>query len=56
MDAELVSFRRGIAKGIVTASVEGKIACKAELTMGIPEIIAQFNPKSNLTIEGCTVT
>lgn len=45
--AELNSFKRGLAKGISTGYVNGEIACKAELEIVIPDVLAQFRPAIN---------
>ena len=43
--AELVYFKRGIAKGSVTAYVDSKQACSADFTVTLPNILEQFKPK-----------
>ena len=45
IEAELKSFKRGLAKGISTGYVNGELACKAELEIAIPDIMVQFRPK-----------
>lgn len=42
LEAELKSFRRGLALGHVVGFVDGETACRADFTMGIPEEIAKF--------------
>jgi 3-hydroxyacyl-[acyl-carrier-protein] dehydratase len=42
--AELVSFKRGIAKGSAVSNVNGEAAISATFTIAIPEIMAKFRP------------
>jgi 3-hydroxyacyl-[acyl-carrier-protein] dehydratase len=44
IEAELKSFRRGLAKGRSVGYIDGEIACSAELVVAIPEILNQFIP------------
>ncbi len=43
--AELLSFRRGIAKGYVKSFVNDEEACSAEFVIAIPDILNSFKPK-----------
>lgn len=45
LDAELDSYVRGLAKGRVKGTVDGKEACNLEITAAIPEIMNAFMPK-----------
>lgn len=44
IQAELKSYRRGLAKGSSVGYVDGGLACSTELIIGIPDIMAQFRP------------
>lgn len=44
MEAVLHSYRRGVAKGYVTGSVDGKFACSLELIVAIPDILNEYKP------------
>lgn len=43
--AELISFKRGLAKGKVIGTVNGELACSLELVIAIPDVLNQFKPK-----------
>jgi 3-hydroxyacyl-[acyl-carrier-protein] dehydratase len=43
--AELISWNRGIAKGRGWGKVSGEIACEAEMTITIPEILELHLPR-----------
>lgn len=45
LEAELDSYRRGVAKGRVCGYVKGELACSIELTIAIPDVLNQFKPK-----------
>lgn len=45
IDAKLLSFRRGLAKGHVVGYLNDEIACELDLTVTIPDIMTQFRPK-----------
>lgn len=45
IEAELKSFKRGIATGTVTSSVEGEEACSAELVVALPDVLDAFKPR-----------
>ena len=38
INAKLLSFKRGIAKGIVEGCVDGNLVCKAEFTVCLPDV------------------
>jgi 3-hydroxyacyl-[acyl-carrier-protein] dehydratase len=42
IETEVVSFKRGIAKLKGTGSVAGQLACKAEFSLVVPDIIESF--------------
>lgn len=46
ISATLTSFRRGIATGSVSSSVEDELACSADLVIAVPEILDKFRPHS----------
>lgn len=45
LEAELDSYRRGVAKGKVCGYVKGELACSIELTIAIPDVLNQFKPQ-----------
>lgn len=42
--SELVSFRRGIAKGFAEGFVDSGIACRADFIVSIPDVLENFKP------------
>jgi 3-hydroxyacyl-[acyl-carrier-protein] dehydratase len=44
-DAELRSFKRGLASGVVSSSVNGQPACSAEFVVTVPDVFGAFKPK-----------
>jgi len=44
IEAELSSYRRGLAKGISKGFINGELACSVELVIAIPDILNQFKP------------
>ena len=44
IQADLASYRRGLAKGTSVGYVNGKVACSAELVIAIPDILNKFKP------------
>ncbi len=46
INAKLLSFKRGIAKGIAEGSVDGDLACKAEFTVCLPDVLSSLKPKN----------
>ena len=44
IQAELKSYRRGLAKGTSIGYVNGELACCADLVICIPDILNQFKP------------
>ena len=46
INAQVISWRRGICKGKGIATIDGEIACEADMLITIPEILEQFLPAS----------
>ena len=46
INSKLLSFKRGIAKGIAEGSVDDNLACKAEFTVCLPDVLSNLKPKS----------
>lgn len=44
VEAELHSFKRGLAKGGARGYVNGEFACEAELQIAIPDVMIAFRP------------
>lgn len=44
MDAQIISFKRGLCKGKVKGFVDGILACELESAIIIPDIFNQFKP------------
>lgn len=45
IETEVISWRRGICKGVGRGITNGEIACEAEMTITIPDILKQYLPK-----------
>ena len=45
IEATLISYRRGVAKGMSIGYVKGEEACRTELVIAIPDILNEFKPK-----------
>lgn len=45
IDAEIMSWRRGICKGQAKGYTNGEVACEANMLITIPDILEQFLPK-----------
>ena len=45
--ANLQSFKFGVASGTAEGYVDGELACRADLTVVLPDVISQYLPKSN---------
>ncbi len=45
IDVKVLSWRRGIASGYASGSVDGRIVCDAKLKFVIPDILEAFKPK-----------
>lgn len=46
INTEVLSWSRGICRGKGVGTVNGEIACEAEMTITIPEMLEQFLPKN----------
>lgn len=44
IEAELFSYRRGLAKGTSKGYINRELACSVELVIAIPDILNQFKP------------
>ncbi len=44
IDARVLSWSRGICKGRGVATVDGEVACQADMLITIPEILEQYLP------------
>lgn len=44
IECDLKSYSRGLARGTSVGTINGELACKAELVIAIPDIMRQFNP------------
>lgn len=49
ISSELLSFRRGMAKGRSVGKVDDQLACSAEFSVCVPEIMENYRPKQNET-------
>ncbi len=45
LNTQVISWKRGICKGKGVGSVNGEVACEAEMLITIPEILDQYIPK-----------
>jgi 3-hydroxyacyl-[acyl-carrier-protein] dehydratase len=45
IETEIVSWSRGICRGKGVGRTNGDIACEADMTITIPEILEQYLPK-----------
>ena len=45
IETKVLSWKRGLCKGIGKGKVDGQIACEAEMIITIPEILDQYIPK-----------
>ena len=48
INAKLLSFKRGIAKGSAEGSVDGSLACKADFTVCLPDVLSDLNKRYSL--------
>ena len=46
-EAQLISFKRGIARGEVKGFSNGEIACFGELLVSLPDTLSEYKPKIN---------
>ena len=47
IDSQLTSFRRGLAKGHATSTVNEEVACSADFVITVPAIFEKFMPPKN---------
>lgn len=47
IETEVLSWRRGICKGRGVGKVGDELACEAQMTITIPEILEQYLPKTH---------
>lgn len=45
IETKVLSWKRGLCKGIGKGIVSGELACEAEMTITIPEILGKYIPK-----------
>lgn len=45
LEAEILSWKRGICKGVGIGKVDGETACEAEMMISIPDIFKSYLPK-----------
>ena len=45
IETKVLSWKRGLCKGLGKGIVGGEVACEAEMTITIPEILDQYIPK-----------
>ena len=46
INAKLLSFKRGIAKGTAEGFVDGGLVCKAEFIVCLPDVLSNLKPKN----------
>ena len=46
INAKLLSFKRGIAKGTVEGFVDDDLVCKAEFIVCLPDVLSNLKPKN----------
>ena len=46
INAKLLSFKRGIAKGMAEGHVDGALVCKAEFTVCLPDVLSNLKPNN----------
>jgi 3-hydroxyacyl-[acyl-carrier-protein] dehydratase len=46
IETKVVSWSRGVAKGVGYGSTHGTVACEAEMMIAIPEILENFLPSA----------
>jgi 3-hydroxyacyl-[acyl-carrier-protein] dehydratase len=48
LEATVIEWKRGIAKGSAIGKVNNNLACKAEMVITVPDIFKEFLPNSNV--------
>lgn len=51
IETHVLSWKRGIAKGVGVGYTQGEVACEAEMLITIPDILEQFLPKKKIDID-----
>lgn len=46
IETEVVSWKRGICRGRGVGYTDGEVACEADMTITIPEVLEQYLPES----------
>jgi 3-hydroxyacyl-[acyl-carrier-protein] dehydratase len=49
IESKVNSFKRGVAKGISEATVNGEFACSADFVVGIPNVMEKFRPDNEIS-------
>ena len=47
IEAEVLSWKRGVCRGRAVGRTDGEVACEADMMITIPEILEQYLPKTN---------
>jgi 3-hydroxyacyl-[acyl-carrier-protein] dehydratase len=47
IETRVISWSRGVAKGVGVGLTNGSVACEAEMLITIPEILEEYLPKMN---------
>lgn len=45
IEAEVLSWRRGVCRGFATGKTDGEVACEASMLITIPDILDQYLPR-----------
>ena len=49
IESKVNSFKRGVAKGVSEATVNGEFACSADFVVGIPNVMEKFRPDNEIS-------
>ena len=52
IEAEILSFSRGLCRGKAKGVTDGEVACEAEMLISIPDIFKSYLPKKSSDING----
>jgi 3-hydroxyacyl-[acyl-carrier-protein] dehydratase len=47
MEAEILSFKRGLCRGKVKGYIDGELACELESTIIVPDVFNEYKPKKD---------
>ena len=47
IEADLDSYKRGLAKGSAFGTVAGELACQAKFVIAIPDVVKKFSPSAD---------